>query len=348
MATRRAAIYYFARNLDKRVLELLPDLLRDADQWVRLYAVMALRRVGEVSAAPMLLAATADPEYTVRVAAVQAIDALKQAEALPAQLTSDPSMHVRAAVATAYGNSSKVAEAQLLKLWLGDASAMVRASALAALASRQKLTAVALLTTAAGDANAEIRATAMSSAAVLGVTTAEAAAILQRGVAGDRFVALREAVNLRQPNFRELAEGLVLEHVDDGPKPETPSQAMDRAPLPAESLTTDTSILTAIGNDYGFEQVFARQLAGKATGKDVFLGITTSGESANILKALEQCRRMDIPSIVFTGRSGGRARELADFCIVAPGSATSTIQELHIVMAHTLCECVEAALFEPA
>jgi D-sedoheptulose 7-phosphate isomerase len=124
--------------------------------------------------------------------------------------------------------------------------------------------------------------------------------------------------------------------------------ARDRAPLPAESLTTDTSILTAIGNDYGFDQVFARQLAGKATGKDVFLGITTSGESANILKALEQCRRMDIPSIVFTGRSGGRARELADFCIVAPGSATSTIQELHIVMAHTLCECVEAALFEPA
>lgn len=124
--------------------------------------------------------------------------------------------------------------------------------------------------------------------------------------------------------------------------------ARDRAPLPAESLTTDSSILTAIGNDYGFDQVFARQLAGKATGKDVFLGITTSGESANILQALEQCRRMDIPSIVFTGRSGGRARALADFCIVAPGSATSTIQELHIVMAHTLCECVEAALFEPA
>ncbi len=124
--------------------------------------------------------------------------------------------------------------------------------------------------------------------------------------------------------------------------------ARDRAPLPAEALTTDTSILTAIGNDYGFEQVFARQLAGKATGKDVFLGITTSGGSANILQALEQCRRMNIPSIVFTGRSGGRAKALADFCIVAPGSATSTIQELHIVMAHTLCECVEVALFAPA
>ncbi|MCW5666130.1 MAG: SIS domain-containing protein [Piscinibacter sp.] len=124
--------------------------------------------------------------------------------------------------------------------------------------------------------------------------------------------------------------------------------ARDRGPLPAESLTTDTSILTAIGNDYGFDQVFARQLAGKATGKDVFLGITTSGESPNILRALEQCRRMDIPSIVFTGRSGGAARKGADHCLVVPGTATSTIQELHIVLAHTLCESVEAALFTTA
>jgi D-sedoheptulose 7-phosphate isomerase len=124
--------------------------------------------------------------------------------------------------------------------------------------------------------------------------------------------------------------------------------ARDRAPLPAEALTTDSSILTAIGNDYGFERVFSRQLAGKAREKDVFLGITTSGDSANILHALQECRRMGIPSIVFTGRGGGRARTLADHCIAAPGSATSTIQELHIVMAHTLCESVEAALFATA
>lgn len=121
--------------------------------------------------------------------------------------------------------------------------------------------------------------------------------------------------------------------------------ARDRAPLPAEALTTDSSILTAIGNDYGFDQVFSRQLAGKAGRSDLFLGITTSGDSPNILQALEQCRRMEIPSIVLTGRSGGKARALADHCLIAPGKATSTIQELHIVMAHTLCECVEAALF---
>ena len=121
--------------------------------------------------------------------------------------------------------------------------------------------------------------------------------------------------------------------------------ARDRAPLPAEALTVDSSILTAIGNDYGYEQVFSRQIAGKLTGKDIFLGITTSGRSPNILKALEQCRAMGVPSIVFCGRDGGLALSMADYCIIAAGTATSTIQELHIAFAHTLCECVERAIF---
>jgi D-sedoheptulose 7-phosphate isomerase len=121
--------------------------------------------------------------------------------------------------------------------------------------------------------------------------------------------------------------------------------AHDRAPLPAEALTVDSSVLTAIGNDYGYDLVFSRQLAGKATEKDVFLGITTSGRSPNILKALEQCRAMGIPSIVFCGRDGGTVKAMADYCIVAPGVATSTIQEVHIVLAHSLCECVESAVF---
>jgi D-sedoheptulose 7-phosphate isomerase len=121
--------------------------------------------------------------------------------------------------------------------------------------------------------------------------------------------------------------------------------ARERAPRPAEALTVDSSILTAIGNDYGYEHVFSRQLAGKANSKDVFLGITTSGQSPNILKALQQCRAQQIASIVFCGRDGGSARMLADHCVIAPGAATSTIQELHIVLAHSLCECVERALF---
>ncbi len=121
--------------------------------------------------------------------------------------------------------------------------------------------------------------------------------------------------------------------------------ARERAPLPAEALTTDSSILTAIGNDYSYDEVFSRQVAGKMRSPDVFLGITTSGNSRNILRALEQCRAMALPSIVFCGRDGGQARQLADHCIMVPGSSTGTIQEVHIVLAHSLCACVEEAFF---
>jgi len=121
--------------------------------------------------------------------------------------------------------------------------------------------------------------------------------------------------------------------------------ARDRAPLPAEALTVDASILTAIGNDYGFDQVFSRQVQCKAGKNDIFLGITTSGNSENILKAVEVCKELSIPSIVFTGYDGGKVANQADFCIVVPGTATSTIQEIHIVLAHTLCQCVEAEIF---
>lgn len=121
--------------------------------------------------------------------------------------------------------------------------------------------------------------------------------------------------------------------------------ARDRNPLPAEALTTDSSIITAIANDYGFEQVFSRQLAGKLQADDVFLGITTSGRSPNIINALEVCKSKNIKTIVFSGRDGGQVKSIADYCIVVPGALTSTIQELHILLAHTLCESVEAALF---
>lgn len=121
--------------------------------------------------------------------------------------------------------------------------------------------------------------------------------------------------------------------------------ARDRNPLPAEALTANSSIITAIANDYGFEDIFSRQLAGKLQTNDVFLGITTSGQSPNILKALEQCRIKGIKSILFTGRDGGVAKDMANYTIIAPGKMTSTIQELHILLAHTLCEYVELALF---
>lgn len=122
--------------------------------------------------------------------------------------------------------------------------------------------------------------------------------------------------------------------------------ARDRGPLPAEALTVDTSIITAIGNDYGFEKIFSRQLAGKATANDVFLGITTSGKSQNILLALKECRLKKIPTIVFSGRDGGDAKKIADYSIIVDGEMTSTIQELHIILAHSLCEYVENIVFK--
>ena len=122
--------------------------------------------------------------------------------------------------------------------------------------------------------------------------------------------------------------------------------AKDRNPLPAEALTVDSSILTAIGNDYGFEKIFSRQIIGKVTSKDIFLAITTSGMSQNILEALKVCKEMGIPSILFTGKDGGLAKALATYTIIAPGNSTAIIQEIHILMAHTLCQCVEMELFK--
>ncbi len=117
--------------------------------------------------------------------------------------------------------------------------------------------------------------------------------------------------------------------------------ARDRAPMAAEALTVDTSIITAIGNDYGYDEVFARQIEGKMRKGDMFLGITTSGNSRNIIRALEQCRASGFTSILLAGHEGGKAAPLADYCLLASGRQTSTIQELHIAIYHTLCECVE-------
>ncbi len=121
--------------------------------------------------------------------------------------------------------------------------------------------------------------------------------------------------------------------------------ARDRNPLPAEAITTDSSILTAIANDYGFDKVFSRQLACKLNKHDIFLGFTTSGNSENILKAIDTCKSMGVTSIAFTGYDGGLVRHMADFSIIAPGTRVSIIQEIHIILAHTLCESVEQTFF---
>jgi D-sedoheptulose 7-phosphate isomerase len=120
----------------------------------------------------------------------------------------------------------------------------------------------------------------------------------------------------------------------------------DRPGLPALALTTDTSILTAVGNDYGYEQVFRRQIEANGVGGDVFLGISTSGNSPNILRALEAARSKGITTFGLTGRAGGKMLELCDHCLCVPSEETPRIQEAHILIGHTLCAMVEQALFD--
>ena len=119
----------------------------------------------------------------------------------------------------------------------------------------------------------------------------------------------------------------------------------DRPGLPAISLTTDTSMLTAIGNDYGYKHLFRRQLEANGEKGDVFIGISTSGNSENIICALKETKKLGMKSIGLTGCDGGGMFELCDICIKVPSSSTPRIQEGHITIGHIICEAVELALF---
>jgi len=120
----------------------------------------------------------------------------------------------------------------------------------------------------------------------------------------------------------------------------------DRPGLPALALTTDTSILTAVGNDYGYDRLFSRQVEANGVAGDVFLGISTSGNSANVLEALRACRDKGVTSFGLTGETGGSMLELCDYCLCVPSRDTPRIQEAHILIGHTLCAMVETAMFE--
>ena len=119
----------------------------------------------------------------------------------------------------------------------------------------------------------------------------------------------------------------------------------DRPGLSSIALTTNTSVLTAIGNDYGYEHIVKRQLEAFGCEGDVFIGISTSGNSKNILKALEVCRDKGIFSIAFTGEKGNKMKELSDVCIEVPSNETPRIQECHILIGHIICCIVEENLF---
>ena len=119
----------------------------------------------------------------------------------------------------------------------------------------------------------------------------------------------------------------------------------DRSPLPAVALTTDSSVLTAIGNDYGYEKVFERQVLGLGRPGDVLLGISTSGKSSNVLRALEAARSKELVTLGLTGASAGPMAPLCDHVFCAPSSKTSVIQQIHIVAAHLICGLVEQNIF---
>lgn len=118
----------------------------------------------------------------------------------------------------------------------------------------------------------------------------------------------------------------------------------ERRPLPAEALSTDPSVLTALANDYGYDRVFARQIEAKARPGDVAVGLTTSGDSANVVAALAAARRLDVRTVAFTGPTGGRCAEHADVLLDVPAETSPRIQEAHAVLYHILCEMVEAAV----
>jgi D-sedoheptulose 7-phosphate isomerase len=119
----------------------------------------------------------------------------------------------------------------------------------------------------------------------------------------------------------------------------------DRAPLAGLALTTDTSILTAVGNDYGYEHVFERQILGLGNKGDVFVGISTSGRSPSIVRALEAARSKQITTVCFAGQDPRTMGQLSDYKLCAPSDRTPLIQQLHITAAHIICGLVESAMF---
>jgi len=119
----------------------------------------------------------------------------------------------------------------------------------------------------------------------------------------------------------------------------------DRPALSSIALTTDTSILTAIGNDRSYNEIFSRQILANGKAGDVFIGISTSGNSQNIIEAFKVCQSEKIITIGWTGETGGEMKQYSDYCLCVPSSETPRIQESHILIGHIICEIVEETLF---
>lgn len=121
---------------------------------------------------------------------------------------------------------------------------------------------------------------------------------------------------------------------------------IERPPLPAIALTTDTSVITSIGNDYDFSEIFAKQIRALGQQGDVAWGISTSGNSPNVVKALELAKKMGLITLAFTGKDGGAIAQIADYCLNVSSGSTARIQETHITAGHAICELVDIKLFQ--
>jgi D-sedoheptulose 7-phosphate isomerase len=119
----------------------------------------------------------------------------------------------------------------------------------------------------------------------------------------------------------------------------------DRPSIPSLALTTDTSNLTAIGNDYGYDRVFSRQLEGMGQDGDIFIGISTSGNSKNLINAFEVAKNKNILTVALVGKDGGKMAKMADIALVVPSNSTPRIQESHILIGHILCDIIEKEIF---
>lgn len=119
----------------------------------------------------------------------------------------------------------------------------------------------------------------------------------------------------------------------------------DRPSIPSLALTTDTSNLTAIGNDYGYDKVFSRQMEGMGSEGDLFIGISTSGNSVNIINAIKAAKEKGVKTVALVGRDGGEMARIADYAIIIPSNDTPRIQESHILVGHMICDIIEKELF---
>jgi D-sedoheptulose 7-phosphate isomerase len=119
----------------------------------------------------------------------------------------------------------------------------------------------------------------------------------------------------------------------------------DRPSIPSIALTTDTSNLTAIGNDYGYDKVFSRQMEGMGSEGDLFIGISTSGNSVNIINAITAAKAKGVKTVALVGRDGGEMARIADIAIIVPSNDTPRIQESHILIGHMICDIIEKELF---